>query len=247
MKYCVIIPAYNSERHIAAVLRDVLQYTNDIIVVNDGSTDRTLQAVETFIAVGVDVVSYPRNRGKGYAIGKGFDRALARGFTHAVTLDADGQHRAKDIVGLAEAADGDQDAIIIGSRRFDNPDMPQGNRFANRFSNFWFRIQTGISLPDTQTGFRLYPLHKISRMRPLTRRYEAELELLVRSAWRDIKLIAKPIDVYYPPSDERISHFRKGRDFLRISLLNTVLCIIAVIYGYPSMWLRRVWKYYVRR
>ena len=85
MKYCVIIPAYNSERHIAAVLRDVLQYTNDIIVVNDGSTDRTLQAVEKFMEVGVDVVSYPRNRGKGYAIGKGFDRALARGFTHAVT------------------------------------------------------------------------------------------------------------------------------------------------------------------
>ena len=79
-------------------------------------------------------------------------------------------------------------------------------------------------------------------MRPFTRRYEAELELLVRAAWHNIKLIPTTIDVYYPPADERISHFRKGRDFARISLLNTALCIIALVYGYPSMFVRKLRK-----
>ena len=240
MKYCVVVPVYNSETHVSDVINDVLQYTQDVIVVNDGSTDATLQVISRF--VGIDVVSYSRNRGKGYAISKGLDRALKQGFTHAVTIDADGQHKACDIPKLVETASRHEEALIIGSRNFGNPYMPQGNRFANRFSNFWFRLQTGIGLPDTQTGFRLYPLLKMGKMRPFTRRYEAELELLVRAAWRNIELIPTTIDVYYPPSDERISHFRKGRDFVRISLLNTALCIIALVYGYPSMFVRKLWK-----
>jgi glycosyltransferase involved in cell wall biosynthesis len=185
------------------------------------------------------LVSYTKNRGKGHALQRGFRKAADLGFTHAVTMDADGQHLSTDLATLTKIAEKYPDAIIVGARKFDNPNMPQGNIFANNFSNFWFMVQTGKRLPDTQTGFRVYPLQKIGKMRLFTNRYEAELEILVRSAWRNIPIVSQRVNVYYPPIDERLSHFRGSKDFFRISVLNTVLCFFAVVYGYPSMLIRR--------
>ena len=116
--------------------------------------------------------------------------------------------------------------------------MPSGNTFANRFSNFWFHLQTGLRLPDTQTGFRVYPLLHLPCLKLLTYRYESELELLVFSAWRGVHIVPVPVSVSYPA--DRVSHFRPFRDFLRISLLNTVLCLLAIVYGYPRMLLNRM-------
>jgi len=246
MKACVVIPVYNSEKLIADVLKSVMQHAEHLIVVNDGSTDGTLDAIRH---CGLDtqssnksitLVSYIKNRGKGYALQQGFRRAAELGFTHVIAMDADGQHLATDIATLTQAAEKNPDALIVGARKFDNPNMPQGNRFANCFSNFWFTVQTCKRLPDTQTGFRVYPLRRVAKMRLFTSRYEAELEILVRSAWRNIPIISQPISVYYPPQSERLSHFRGGKDFFRISVLNTVLCVLAVIYGYPSMLLRKI-------
>ena len=246
MKNCVIIPVYNSENLIANVLKSVSQHIENLIVINDGSTDGTLDAIHR---CGLDpqspdrtftLVSYPKNSGKGYALQCGFRKASEMGFTHALTMDADGQHLATDIATLFQASEKQPDALIVGSRKFDNPNMPQGNVFANNFSNFWFMVQTGKRLPDTQTGFRVYPLQKIGKMRIFTNRYEAELEILVRSAWRNIPIVSQAINVYYPTDNERVSHFRAGKDFFRISVLNTVLCFLAVIYGYPSMFLRKI-------
>jgi len=238
MNICVLIPVYNSEKWIADVVKAVLPYTENVIVVNDGSTDGTLHALENFPEI--TVVSYTKNRGKGYALKQGFQRALEMGFSHAITMDADGQHLASDIETVVQAAQKHPDALIVGARKFDNPNMPQGAIFANRFSNFWFMVQTGKRLPDTQSGFRVYPIRQIVKMPLFTNRYEAELELLVRSAWRRIPIVSQPVNVYYPPENERISHFRGGKDFLRISVLNTVLCFFAVVYGYPVMLLRKL-------
>ena len=124
----------------------------------------------------------------------------------------------------------------------DHENMPQGNRFANRFSNFWFTVQTAHRLPDTQTGYRLYPLERMHGLRPTFDRYEAELEMLVRAAWRGIELIPVGVNVVYPPKGERISHFKPTADFVRISLLNTALCVLAAVYGYPRMALHRLFK-----
>jgi len=243
MKVCVIIPVYNSENHIADVIHSVLQYTDNLIVVNDGSTDGTIGMLHTLHMHNKFVlVFYAKNRGKGYALQQGFRRALQLGFTHAITLDADGQHLASDIPVLIQKAAENPRALIIGTRKFDNPNIPGGNIFANKFSNFWFTVQTGMKLPDTQTGFRVYPLQILGRMRLFTTRYETELELLVRSAWRNIPLIPQAINVYYPHKNERLSHFRGGRDFFRISVLNTVLCFCAVIWGYPIMLLRKIFR-----
>lgn len=229
--WCVIIPTYNNEKTICRVVEDVKHFTSDIIVVNDGSTDGTAALLSE--CNGITVVDYGRNRGKGYALKVGFSKARAMGYRYAITIDADGQHFASDIPSFVKALDAYPDSLIVGSRNLNADGMPSGNTFANKFSNFWFRLQTGVSLPDTQTGFRLYPLEQMTHLWWMTSRYEAELELLVYAVWHGVKLLPIAISVYYPPAAERVTHFRPVYDFVRISLLNTVLCFLAVVYGLP--------------
>ena len=238
---CVLVPAYNSEKTIIEVVKSVLEYTNNIIVVNDGSTDKTEKLLSD-LGERIELVSYPVNKGKGYALKQGFNKANQQGYAYVITIDADGQHLAEDIPIFVNTIlqPEHRHAVIIGTRSFDHPNMPQGNIFANKFSNFWFTLQTAKRLPDTQSGYRLYPLCIMKNMRPHTNRYEAELELLVRCAWKGIPIISAPINVHYPPQEERVSHFRPKKDFFRISMLNTLFCILAIIYGYPSMFIRKL-------
>lgn len=247
---CLVIPTYNNGKTVANVVRNALEYCEDIIVVNDGSTDDTARILEAQamevpqtaetrdgepLRTNVTIVTHPINKGKGKALITGFRAAMERGFHYAITMDADGQHYASDLPAFAEALTKHSDTLIVGSRQFGLPNMPQKSSFANKFSNFWFTVQTGKKLPDTQTGYRLYPLNKMGKMKLLSSRYEAELALLVRSAWRGINILPIPINVYYPPKEERVSHFRPGMDFFRISVLNTFFTFAAILYGYPSM------------
>ncbi|MDR1557965.1 MAG: glycosyltransferase [Tannerellaceae bacterium] len=238
---CVVIPTYNNAPFLPVVLDEVLQYTASVIVVNDGSTDSTHACLEPYRSR-ITLVSYPQNKGKGYALSRGFDQAEALGYPYAITMDSDGQHTAADLPLFVEAIKKYPGSMIIGSRELRQKHMPSANTFANVFSNFWFTVQTGTRLPDTQTGFRLYPLGKMKGMRAFTPKYEAELELLVRSAWRNIRQIPIRIRVAYPPAGERVTHFRPGMDFLRISLLNTALVPVAFLYGYPSRFIRSITK-----
>ena len=231
LKCCVIIPTYNNSRTLQAVIDDVGQYALDIIVVNDGSSDPTSDIL--FSNPQVTVIAYHPNKGKGYALKKGFKCATDKGFRYAITIDSDGQHMAGDIGLFLDKIEQYPDSLIVGSRLLRQKNMPGGNTFANKFSNFWYRLQTGINLPDTQSGFRLYPLNKIKRMHFITNRYEGELEMLVRAAWQGIKVSSVAISVYYPPREERVSHFRPFMDFFRISILNTFLTIIALVVFYP--------------
>ena len=141
-----------------------------------------------------------------------------------------------------EASHGRQPSFLIpeDSRNIAAENMPASNTFANKFSNFWFQVQTLQFLPDTQSGYRLYPLRRMGSLWWMTSRYEAELEMLVFAAWHGIKLIPIPISVYYPPANERVSHFRPKIDFLRISIVNTVLCVLAIVYGGPRMLISRL-------
>ncbi len=240
-RVAVIIPTYNNHKTVAAVIESVLEYASHVIVVNDGSTDQTLQILDNF-RQSVHVESYPVNQGKGYALTRGFKIAMQKGFKYALTIDSDGQHFASDFVLFANELDKNPDALMVGSRGMKHDHMAGGSTFANKFSNFWFQLQTATPLPDTQSGFRLYPLHKMGRMKVFTNRYEAELELLVFSAWRGIKMIAVPISVYYAPPGEKVSHFRPFHDFFRISVLNSILVFLAIFYGYPSMGLRKLFQ-----
>ncbi|MDR1951307.1 MAG: glycosyltransferase family 2 protein [Bacteroidales bacterium] len=240
LRICIVIPTYNNAKTLTQALNDVLKYTHSIIVVNDGATDDTSEILADF-SEKIDIVSYSQNKGKGYALKVGFDRAEASGYQSVITLDSDGQHFASDIKAFVEMAETCPDTFFAGQRMIEGQ-MPSGNNFANKFSNFWFTVQTGRRLKDTQNGFRLYPLAAMKGMRPLTSRYEAELELLVRSAWKGIPIRPVPVNVYYPPENERISHFRSGKDFFRISLLNTLFSFLAIIYGYPSMLCHQLFK-----
>lgn len=236
---CALIPTYNNAGTILDVVRRTHQQLHDIIVVADGCTDETLMLLST-LDFPITIVSYTNNKGKGGALVAGFRKALEMGFDYAMTLDADGQHYPEDIPVMLRALDVHPEALIVGSRQFTDDNMPGKSKFANKFSNFWFRLQTTIDLPDTQTGMRIYPLHKLHGLSILTSRYEAELELLVFAAWHNVQLVPVPIRVYYPPQEERVSHFRPAYDFTRISILNCFLCLGALLFGYINMYWRTV-------
>lgn len=234
---CVIIPTYNNGGTIVDVVSRALVQCQDVIVVCDGCTDDTLERLQNIPRL--MVVELPTNRGKGKALQAGFRYALKAGFAYAITLDGDGQHFPEDIPLLLKANQLHPGALIIGERQcLAEVERSKGSKFANAFSNFWFTVQTGYYLRDTQTGYRLYPLKKLRGLSCLTSRYEAELELMVWAAWHGVELVSEPVRVYYPPQNERVSHFRPGLDFGRIAALNTVLCLGAVVYGYPLRFFR---------
>ena len=237
---CVIIPTYNNAGTIADVVRRAQEQCSDVIVVCDGCTDNTIELLKALDEVPT-IVELPKNSGKGAALKAGFEYALEKGFAYAITLDGDAQHYPEDIPVLLRANQEHPRALIVGERKnLERAERSKGSKFANAFSNFWFAVQTLTHLKDTQTGYRLYPLKKLRGLSLLTSRYEAELELMVFASWHGVKLVSEPVNVFYPPRSERVSHFRPTKDFARITVLNMVLCLLAVIYGYPLAIIRGV-------
>lgn len=239
---CAVIPTYQNAKTLLKVVADVHRVVDTVFVVDDGSNDGTAALLDK--ATGSErpekVLTHPKNCGKGAALKTGLTYARQQGFRYAVTVDADGQHRADDIPALLKAVEEEPDALAIGSRGLQHENMPAKSTFANRFSNFWFALQTLQRLPDTQSGLRVYPLRRLHGLRWMSARYEAELTLLVFSAWAGVKLLPVPVSVYYPPRDQRVTHFRPGRDFTRISVLNTLLCFLMVGYGWPRIFCRQI-------
>ena len=233
---CVIIPVYNNVQTIGQIVGDVKDECRDVIVVDDGSTDGTGQVLEA--RDDILVVGHTRNRGKGAALKSGFKKAREMGYDYAITIDGDGQHYAKEIRKLFECHMEHPGALVVGSRKMHGIDRRYGSSFANELANFWVMVQTGRRLRDTQSGMRLYPLNGMGRCGMISNRYESELELLVGSIWRGIDVEEVPVDVYYPPLKERVSHFRPMADFSRITLVNMALTLLAVCYGWPRMALR---------
>lgn len=241
----VVIPTYNNDRTLGGVIAGVRRYCADIFVVNDGSTDRTAEVLAS--TEGIRTIAYARNRGKGYALRCGLRAAREAGFRYALTIDSDGQHYPDDIARFIERIERRPDTLLIGARNLTADNMPARNTFANRFSNFWYLVETGRRLEDTQSGFRLYPLRRLGRLRSLCSRYEFEVEVIVRAAWRGVEVENIPVRVYYAPEGERVSHFRPLRDFTRISLLNSVLVLEALLFYYPWRFFRALTRENIRR
>jgi glycosyltransferase involved in cell wall biosynthesis len=245
LKVCILVPTFNNAKTLANLLSDLQGFDAHIIVVNDGSTDDTEKILSGFPRI--HSVSYSPNRGKGYALRKGFSSAVGLGYDYVISIDSDGQHFAKDVPSFLDVLDKNPGSLIIGARNMDQSSVPGKSSFGHRFSNFWFRVETGIELPDTQSGFRLYPVARLRTMNFLTNRFEFEIEVIVRAAWKGIPVIPVPVSVYYAPPEERISHFRPFTDFTRISILNTFLVFISFIYIKPRdllrrLFLKRKWK-----
>lgn len=247
MKYCAVIPTYNNSKTVCDVVKSVSQYVERVYVVDDGSTDETKSLlsnlVETrdLVSSGIKVLTLAVNSGKGKALTTGFAAAYADGYDYAVTLDSDGQHFAEDIPAMIAKVSEDKPTLVCGVRNITTQEnMPSKNTFANKFSNFWFKVETGREIPDTQCGFRVYPLKEIAKRHIFSSRYEAELEMLVRLCWADVDIQTAPITVYYAPEGERVTHFRPFADFSRISVMNTVLCTGALLYYWPKTLLKYV-------
>lgn len=234
---CIIIPTYNNEKTLRRVVLEVMTIVpkESIIIVNDGSTDSTSEILNEFENQ-LLILKNEQNKGKGFSLRKGFKKAIELGFENAITIDSDGQHYPEDIQLIIEKGFENKGAVIMGSRNMEQDGVPQKSSFGNKFSNFWFKIETWITLPDTQTGFRLYPLEPLRKMHLFTNKFELEIEVIVRLAWKNVKFVPVQIRVKYDP-DERVSHFRPGRDFFRISVLNSILVTFALIYYYPKKFL----------
>ena len=243
LRCCVIIPTYNNAGTLSAVIDETLEYCADVIVVNDGCTDGTAQIISSF-GERIRSLTQERNQGKGVALQCGMAYAQRLGFRYAITMDSDGQHYPSDIPKFVDAIEQNPGTLLVGARNLKADGMPGKNTFANRFSNFWFRLETGVRLEDTQSGFRAYPLDKISLgSHLLTGGYEFELEMLVFTAWRGIPVKNIPVRVYYPPEGERVSHFRPFRDFTKISILNTLLVLYCLLWRWPANFFRKLsWK-----
>src|ERR1035438_158579 len=195
LKCCVIIPTFNNGKTLETVIIDVQNYTDDIIIVNDGSSDNTAEILTNYSHF--NILNHPENMGKGRALRTGFDFAVSKNFRYAITIDSDGQHFPADIPEFANWIEKDPDSLIVGARNMTQSGVPGTSSFGHKFSIFWFRVETGLKIPDVQSGFRLYPLDKIKGTRFHTSKYEFEVEVLVRAAWKGIKILAIPVNVYY--------------------------------------------------
>jgi len=242
---CVIIPTFNNDGTLERILRDVLDFTDNVIVVNDGSTDKTEDILHRFPDIAV--VSYSPNKGKGNALIHGFRHAIEKGFRYAVTIDSDGQHFADDLPKLLDKVEEIPDSMVIGARKMNQQGIPGTSNFGHNFSIFWFRVETGQKVSDVQSGYRLYPLEHLKKMRFFGKKYEFEVEVLVRLAWRNVVISSVPVKVWYAPKGERISHFRKFKDFTRVSVVNSILVFIALLWINPFKFLKALRKTSVKK
>ncbi|WP_300565710.1 DUF2062 domain-containing protein [Flavobacterium sp.] len=247
IKACVIIPTYNNHKTLQRVVDGVLMYTSHVIVVNDGSTDSTKEILDSYPQI--TIIHISKNQGKGNALREGFKKAKQLLYEYAITIDSDGQHYPDDIpVFLDALEEAGKPILLIGSRNMNQDGVPKKSSFGNKFSNFWFWFETGIQLEDTQSGYRLYPLQFIPN-RYFTKKFEFEIEVIVRTAWKNIEVKNVPIKILYDPN-ERVTHFRPFTDFTRISILNTILVVITLLYIKPRNFLlsfkKKSFKAFVR-
>jgi len=233
VRACLLIPTYDN----AGTLQDVVERAKatglEVLVVDDGSRDRTREILASI--PGIVVQRHDRNLGKGAALKSGFRLAEERGFTHAITLDSDGQHYPEDVPVLLEAARARPEALLVGARDLAAAGAGRGSRFGQRFSNFWTYVETGERLADTQSGFRAYPLRAVRALALRNDGFGFEVEVLVKAAWTGVPLASVPIRVFYPPAEERVSHFRPIADFARISRLNTHLVFLRIALPAPFL------------
>ncbi len=241
MGICVIIATYNNDKTLEGVVRNSLNFCRDVIVVNDGATDRTSEILNQLPEI--QKIEIEENTGKGWALRQGFKYAIEKGFRYAITLDSDGQHFPEDIPVFLETVEANSDVMIIGARNMDQGSVPGSSSFGHKFSIFWFKVETGQTVPDVQTGYRLYPLFKVRDLgRFYTTKYEFEVEVLIRLAWSGVKIMSVPVKVYYAPKETRVSHFRKFRDFSRVSVLNSILVFMALLWIRPFLFLKNLRK-----
>jgi len=216
MKVCVVIPVYNNAGTVGDVVLRCRQVIEpDIVVVSDGSTDGSDDAAEQ---AGAMVFSLAENKGKGRAILYGLEQAGKLGYTHAIVLDADGQHLPEEIPRFESAILDFPSRIWCGVRGMNEDFTPIWSRRGRSISNFWATLLGWQRCRDAQCGFRGYPIEETLALNCRENGFTFEMEVLIRASWAGLRIGHKDIDVYYPK--ERVTHFDMRRDNLRFSWLS---------------------------
>ncbi len=222
----VVVPVYNHPGTLREVVTGVLAAHPDLVVVDDGSVTHASQILE---GLGVEIIRHPTNLGKGKALVTGARYAEEHGFTHLISIDADGQHDPAEIPRFVAMIEENPHAIVVGLRDFDTDNVPASSRFGRSFSNFWLRVQTGCRLGDVQSGYRAYPVSVLTGLDLSESRFSFEVEVLVKGAWAGVELKDLDIGVIYQKQGERISHFNKLKDNLRLTRLNAKLTMMSMM------------------
>jgi len=212
----VVVPTLNNDKTIQAVVSDVLNHNYKLIVVDDGYDNPVENILEK--NENLTILRHEQNLGKGEAILTGARKAAQLGYKYFITLDGDGQHLASQIQKILTACDG-ENQIIIGARDFDIENVPNGSKFGRWFSNFWACWDTEQEIKDSLSGFRLYPT-SILDLIIKTSRFDWEMEVLVKHAWKSRLIKEVIIDCYYPTPEERVSHFKKFWDTAAIVMVH---------------------------
>ena len=232
MKFCVIVPCYNHAASLDNVLAS-LPKDIDVIVVDDGSA----------IPLCVDdndvfILRHTRNMGKAAALKSGFVKASELGATHVITIDADGQHPTSYISTMIEESKKNPENIIVAVRDFENSSIPPARKFLNKFSNFWFKVETKKIVNDTQCGFRCYPLLLLNKLDLRLEGFVFEVELLVKASWAGCEFSEIKIPAIYSDENLKKSHYRPVLDTIRFTMMNTRLFFQSLLF--PKKFLRKI-------
>ncbi|MGA3080917.1 MAG: glycosyltransferase family 2 protein [Terracidiphilus sp.] len=214
MRVCALIPAFNEASHIANVVAGTREHVEAVIVIDDGSSDGTADAARS---AGAYCMGSPVNRGKAAALRSGFIHASAQNFTHAITLDGDGQHLPQDIPALLRVAQETNADLVIGARSFDRALMPRARYYSNTIGSRWASALVGREIKDSQSGFRLFRLETLNRANLRSQRYEFEMEALIKLGRAGCIIAHAPIHMVYDNGQSR-SKMKPVRDTVRICL-----------------------------
>ena len=220
----IVIPVYNHAGTLPDVVHKTLKYTDNVLVVDDGSEDADISLLLKDLKV--KVLKHEKNRGKGAALRTAAEYLQNNtNASYIITLDADGQHSPDDIQKFLPYITQKCNNIILGNRDFSSSNVPEKSKFGRKFSNFWIKLETGKEVFDSQSGFRGYPISLLTDTKCLSEHYAFETEILVRGVWAGLNVVNVNISVYYPEKNKRISHFRPFIDNFRISLIHSRLTL----------------------
>ena len=243
--HLVLIPSYNPGRKVYETVRGAREHWEPVWVVVDGSTDDTPEGLEKMAAgdPGLRVIRLPRNVGKGAAVLHGIRLAAADGFTHALTMDSDGQHPPASIPEFMAHSKAEPHAVVLGIPVFDES-APKLRVRGRKLSNWVAHIETaGLGIADSLYGFRVYPiadLAAVMRWQPWMRRFDFDPEAAVRLVWRGLKPVNVPAAVrYLKPEEGGVSHFNYWRDNVLLTWMHARLLLECVL-RLPFLWARRL-------
>ena len=243
VKICAIVPVFRHENTSRNVVKSLVALGVPVILVDDGNTSEGHEILESVARefTDVELVTHKCNLGKGAAMRSGMEAAVAAGFTHALQVDADGQHDMDSIPFFIKDAKEHSEDLICGYPKYDES-VPKAREQGRKITNFWVAIETlSFEIPDAMCGFRVYPLATswpiMKRLR--NKRMGFDIEMIVRLSWAGVKMRFFPVKVHYPK--DGVSNFRMFRDNVVISMTHTMLCI-GMVFRLPLILSRRLFK-----